>query len=315
MAPEHEARQVARGTETLGEGLLLEIDAQVGIRTMLEKLAADIKRSQAAERPGRGFRFARERCGVPGGARLVKPGERVKRGTTRVPGIRVGVVVEQQRSEVVVGIYHGDVERTRTVGRPVLHVGAELKQPAGGFDPVFAHREEERREPRRRLRRDVGACLHERRDRRRVAFGRRPHERRLAAKLLRGVHVRSVAQQRFDRRGRAIQRSVHEHRLTFARGRVRIGAGLDQPHHELRTAARRRKRKRRDAIARPRIDFGTRSEQQLRDLERANPCGMVQSRGTVGGAVVDIGAFGERYAHRGAVVKKDRFEQRCGGCG
>ncbi len=313
MAPEHEARQVARSTETLGEGLLFEIDAEIGIRTMFEQLLADVERGQAAERPGRGFRFARERCGVPGGARLVKPGERVQRGTTRIPGIRIGAVVEQQRSEVVVGIHHGDVERARAVGRPVLHIGAELKQPAGGIDPVFAHREEECREPRGRLRRDVGACLDERRDRRRVAFGRRPHERSLAAKLLRGVHVCSVLQQRFNRCGRTVQRGVHEERLPFARRRVGIGAGLDQPGQEFRTAARGCQCKRCYAIARSRIDFGARGEQQFRDLERTDPCGMVQSRGAVGVALVGIGAFGEHDAHRSTVFKEDRFEQQRGG--
>ena len=125
----------------------------------------------------------------PGRAGLTQPGQRVQGRTVRIERVRVGMVVQQQRRQVVVAIDHRHIQRGGAIGRPVFDVRAMLQQHLGRIHMVIADGEQERGESGFGLRLDLGAEFHQHLRGGGVAFAGRPHQSRLAAEWLPGVQL------------------------------------------------------------------------------------------------------------------------------
>ena len=92
----------------------------------------------------------------------------------------------------------------------------------GACNPSLAHREEQCGPPLGRPGADLGTVRQHRRDRMRVTFGGRPHQRRLPAPRLGGVHVGAGGEQLFDDCRAAAVRRCHQQRLAARHRRVRL---------------------------------------------------------------------------------------------
>ena len=82
-----------------------------------------------------------------------------------------------------------------------------------------------------------------------VAFGRRPHERRLSAPRFLGVHIGAAREQHTHRIHLARARGRHQHGFAAGQHRVRVGAGIEKSRDDGGVAVHARERQRRHAIA------------------------------------------------------------------
>ena len=97
--------------------------------------------------------------------------------------------------------------------------------------------------------------LEQRLDDVRVAFRRRPHERRLLLIGVGGVHVRARFEQQPHGVDAAGARRGHQRRLAVRMGDRGIGAGLQQRRDERRIARAAGLKQRRDAVMIRRVDW------------------------------------------------------------
>ncbi len=231
-----------------------------------------------------------------------------RRAAVRIGNVRVRAAIEQQRRQIVMAIDDGDQQRARRVGACLVDVGAAVEQRARGVELALARREQERghaaRRPplllrgRRRRQRRVRAAGKQQRDDFGMAFGRRPHQGRLAAKLLR-VRVRTAIEQQLHGGGITRVRGQHQRRLALRRQhRVRVLAGVEQPRDRCGVAVRRREVERRrpraigEGVLRPGI------EEHVHHLDVAALNGPMQGRHAVRLRCVHVGRLPNERPHR-----------------
>ncbi len=205
---------------------LLPIDADIGIRAMLQKRLGQI---QAAEVP---FRLRSPLGGIAHGrrairARLPHPRESQQGRPARVSRIRVRAAIQQNAAHFEIRVDDGHAQRAGRIRRGVVHVGSVIQQYLGGVNMIVADREQQGREAGRGFRLHIRAELDQHRLGRGVAFGRRPHQRGLSFVSFLHVRIRAGRKQNLHRIGLAGERRGHQRGLSFFRSAVRIGAGFD----------------------------------------------------------------------------------------
>ena len=153
-------------------------------------------------------------------------------------------------------------------GSTMLMSAPASRSDPGAGDLAVARREEQRRQPARRqplvarllralplpdddrrARVDVGAGFDQHPHRVDVAFGGRPHQRRLAAPVLDRVDTRAVGQQDANGIGLSGPGAQMEGRFAERAGGVGADAGLEQTLDHRCAAVFARQRDRRDAVA------------------------------------------------------------------
>ena len=177
------------------------------------------------------------------------------------------------------------------------------------LDVRVAHREEQRREAAVRLQLEVGARFEQHVDRGGVAFGRRPHQRRLTSIRFLRVDRRAARQQQPHGVRLPRQRRRHQHRLTFLRDRVRVSASLQQALHDRGVAVDGGEIERRDVVAGGGLGVGAGAEQQLDELQVVPLRGPVESGEAVRLGGVDVDLLFEEGADRLDVLLLDGVDQ------
>ena len=255
---------------------------------MIEQLLREVQAVHLAGRPRRG-RWQLADASVARDARLAQPGDRVQRRSARIGQVRVGAVVEQHRCGFVERVDDRDVERARgIVRREIVRVRAVIEQEPHRFDLGVADREQQRREPRLRLRGDVRARRNQRARYVDVAFARGPHQGRLPSPRLGSVDLDAMREQRFDGADVAAQRRAHQWRLSFAGKRVRIGAGLKEPLDGRGITVVARKLEWRDVEPIRGGRRRARVEQDLNHVQIIDLCRPMQRRGAVAFGCSDV---------------------------
>jgi hypothetical protein len=176
------------------------------------------------------------------GTAAERNGVHVYRGVQRsaappVPLVGVGALLDQVSGNIEVEIVDGDDQRRDALGIGHVHVGAGFDQRLHAFLAAAPSRIKQRRESaaRSRLRARFGgdlslrafdfrarvhvrAVLHEQLHHFRLILRRRPHQRGLAAPLLRRIHVGATLQEDLGRCDIAGASQHHQRRLA-----VRVG--------------------------------------------------------------------------------------------
>ena len=252
--------------------------------------------------------------------------------------VRIGPLGEQEGGQRTVAAVRRDVQRGVAVGRRVVHVRAGGDQQPCRFQIAGPRGEQqrgaaaqryllERDAPRRRpggaaaahvvdpppgagAGVDVRTVLEERPRDCRMPVRHGPHQGRLAAGALGGVHARAGVQQRVHRLQAARSRRRHQRGLAAGKRPRRIGAGRQQALDERAVAAGARHQKRGDAEIVRRIDVGPGTEQQVGDLHVLPVHRPVEGRGAVRLPRVRVDRVGEQRPHAGDVDGPHRRDQR-----
>jgi hypothetical protein len=254
------------------------------------------------------------RCIANGGSpvrpRLTQPCNRVERRPTRVGQVGIGTVLEQRGRKLEVGIDRCNAQRARAVRRNVVDVGTVFQQRKRRLNVSVANRKQQRREAAVGFQREVSACLEEHIDCGGITLSRGPHQRGLAFIRFLGIDLRATRQQQPDRICLSRQRGGHQHRLTFLRSAVRIGAGIEQALDHRGVAIDRREIQRRDVVARRCRGIGVSREQELDEPQVVSLRRPVERGEAVRLRRVDAGPSLEQRAHRLKVLLLDRVDQR-----
>ena len=132
----------------------------------------------------------------------------------------------------------------------------------------------------------------------RVAFGGRPHQRRLPPARLLRVDVRAVRQQQLDGLETARPRGRHQGGFTTWQGGVRVGAGVEQQTDQRRVAVHAGDRQRRHRRSGSPPSRWRRRGSAARRRHVVDARGPVQRRRAVDLGRVDIHALLEQPANR-----------------
>ena len=247
-------------------------------------------------------------------ARIAHPAQGVKRRAAWIRGVRVGALLEQERRQLIVRVDDRHRQHARAVGRGVVDVGAGSEQPARRFDVTAAHGEHQRGEVADRPQLDVCPGAHELVDRIRMAFDRRPHERRLIPPRLVSVDRGPTRKERLDRIHMAGPRGRHQRGFTLAGRGVRIGAGGEQRRDDRRISGRRGDRQRRHAIPVLRCDVRAGGNQLLDERGVFALGGKMQGRRAVRLRKVDVGALIDRTKRFRAIAPAQKVDHGSGAC-
>ena len=253
--------------------------------------------------------------GVPGGG---------------VPG--VGAPLQQELGEPALVAEAGQHQRGLAVRRPIVDVGARVEQEPRVLDAAVAGREEQRRRAALGLqhgllegvphaavhRQEVTVGSRARRRRRRASstrtasgfvLGGRPHQRRLPVRLLAGVDVGAVVDERGQRIGGAGPRARHQRGLAHRGGRVRVGPRVEELPDHRRAPVRAGEVEGRHAVVVGGVRVGAGPEQGLDHRGVVAQDRPVQRRRPVALAGVDVDLLIEQRAHRRVVLAPGRLDQ------
>ena len=181
-------------------------DARVELRALRHQRADELEAVQVARALGR-------RVVAAGDAGLAHPRHLMEGGVALRRGVGIRAAIEQPCGELVVRVARGEQERVRArLARPsafrvrssarrahrqrVVHAWRRRQQRLHRGDAAVTRGEQQRREAPARTRCTSAPAATRARDHGRMAFGRRPHQRRLPAPALLGVRIRAVREQR-----------------------------------------------------------------------------------------------------------------------
>ena len=210
-----------------------------------------------------------------------------------------------------------------------VQFGALLDQGARALDTSFACGVQERREAsgraidgtrfgshlplpfvHRRARVDLRAASDQLPHHRRLPLRRRPHQRRLPAPLLHGVHVGAALDQQTRGVDLAGARHDHQRRLPVGVGRLDVRAGLEQRLEQRRAGDNGRLRHRRRAVVVLDVDLCAGADQPRDEIEVVALHGPMQRRRAIGFGGVDVDTLGDERQRRLAIAGLDGFDER-----
>ena len=243
------------------------------------------------------------------GSRFAQPRDRVERRAARVGHIGIGAKVQQHAGQFKVSVHHGHIQRVGAVRRNIIDVRTVPQQRLHGFDVSLAHREQQRRETALRFRVHVRAEFDKLFDRGAVPVGSRPHQRRLGARGIRCIRVRTVFQKKPHDIRVALRRCRHQCRLAVECGFVGVRTGGQQLFDDRCVAVGACEIKRCDVIARSRFGIrpsGDQGVDQLRVIALHRP---VERDESVRFRSIDIGMCRDTRANRRHILLFDRIDQ------
>jgi hypothetical protein len=148
-----------------------------------------------------------------------------------------------------------------------------------------------------------------------VAFGRRPHQRRLPAPRVAAVDVGAANDQRLDRRKAAGSRRRHQRGFASRERGVRIRPAFEEQLDHLAVAVDARQRERRHPVSVRGLDVGAGAHQELAGFQIVLEGRPVQRRHPVDLRRVDIGALLQERANCRAIHPFRRVGQHRVGTG
>ena len=318
-AGREEKRRAADHVQRGDPGGRLQRDAGVEVRPLGRQHADEREAVHVARARGR-------RIVAAGVARLAHPRHLVQRRPPVRRHVGIGPPFQQPRRQLVVcapGREQQGVEplagrplHLHAEGRPlgvdrqrIVQARAGVEQQLGHLDAPFPRREQQRREAVPRSRADVRPVREQRRNDLRVAFRRRPHQRRLPPPRLGGVDVGAARQQQLHGLDHAGARRRQQRGLALRQHRVRIGSGVEQQLDHGGIAVDARQRQRLHAVAVGGRGPRARADQQLGDAELAAVHRPVERRAAVGLGAVRIDLRREQRPHGRLVGPLDRVDQ------
>ena len=247
--------------------------------------------------------------------------------------VGVGPLPQEERREVLLAAHRRHHEGAVAVGRAVVHVRPRRQQGPRRLDVSVPGREQQRREPaglepRRPLgargaalagpaelrhrpgpRVHRGAVLDQHPGRGGLTVGRRPHQRRLPPRRLRGVDIDAVREERPHRPRVARVGAPHEQGLARPEPEVGIGAGREQPVHGAGVTIRAGRPQRRRSVVVPRVHVRA-GPNQARERVRLVPVRRpVQRCRPVGLPGVDVRTLGDERRDRRPVPRLGRVRE------
>ncbi len=199
--------------------------------------------------------------------------------------------------------------RVRRHRHRIVHADSGFQQRLDHGDMPLPDRKHQRREPGIERRPEIGAGFHQFLQHVDVAVGSRPHQRRLAPAGFFGVHVGTAGDQRTYGIDLPRACSRHEHRLSAGERCVGIRTGLEQLPDDSGIAVRACDRQRRDAIPVGGADVGAGGEQPVHQVEVVMMSGPVQRRRPVRLRRIDVDPAREQLSDSPAILPLRRIGQ------